>query len=335
MCDEMTENPWNIVQSLYELQYFNCLSCSYKNKSKEDFIIHAYDFHPESINSLKNIHDGSTDNISLPWITPEKIKIEDTEDDYSTEYLNHENYIPYENDYELDAFDSHMELKHNTSDDNEEEVIKTYHRKKRPKMTEKRNFNPKSLEHKAILDNKHVIIEQHSIETPKKENVCENCEKCCTSIASLNVHQFICKIPEKFNLSDESLHQNTIATNFVIVKNDYKTEMKIEANSHAVSTIEEKSQSSKNNEENKVSPTESLQIRTFPIHVEKNHQDAHQICKQKKYKCDSCGKSFTASGSLKIHISTIHEAQRNYKCDSCGKILHCIRTSENTHQHNT
>ena len=40
MIDKMTQNPWNIIQSLYELQYFNCLSCSYK-KSPNEFGLKA------------------------------------------------------------------------------------------------------------------------------------------------------------------------------------------------------------------------------------------------------------------------------------------------------
>ena len=45
------ENPWNI-QSIYELQYFNCPSCVYINRCKQDFINHAYEFHPDSIHHL-------------------------------------------------------------------------------------------------------------------------------------------------------------------------------------------------------------------------------------------------------------------------------------------
>ena len=59
-------NPWKI-QSLYELQYFNCPACRYKNRSNQEFINHAYESHPESIEDLKNISDVSIDGISFPW----------------------------------------------------------------------------------------------------------------------------------------------------------------------------------------------------------------------------------------------------------------------------
>ena len=60
------ENPWNII-SIYELQYFNCPSCIFKNNSKQEFINHACESHPETIEHLKNIQDKSLADIVLPW----------------------------------------------------------------------------------------------------------------------------------------------------------------------------------------------------------------------------------------------------------------------------
>ena len=48
-----------IIQSLYELQYFNCLGCPYKSKSKQEIIDHLYGEHPEGIVTLRNIKDDS------------------------------------------------------------------------------------------------------------------------------------------------------------------------------------------------------------------------------------------------------------------------------------
>ena len=59
------ENPWNI-QSIYDLQFFNCPSCNYKNYSKQEFINHAYNSHPEAYPYLNNIKDGSLDDLITP-----------------------------------------------------------------------------------------------------------------------------------------------------------------------------------------------------------------------------------------------------------------------------
>ena len=60
------ENTWDI-ESIYELQFFNCPSCIFKDQSKQEIINHAYEIHPESIESLKNIKDKSLMDVVLPW----------------------------------------------------------------------------------------------------------------------------------------------------------------------------------------------------------------------------------------------------------------------------
>ena len=48
-------------------RYFNCPSCIFKNNSKQEFINHACESHPETIEHLKNIRDKSLADIVLPW----------------------------------------------------------------------------------------------------------------------------------------------------------------------------------------------------------------------------------------------------------------------------
>ena len=68
-------NPWNI-NSIYELQYYNCPSCIFKNNSKQEIINHAYACHPESIKFLSDISDGSLVDVSCPW-NAVYVKVED------------------------------------------------------------------------------------------------------------------------------------------------------------------------------------------------------------------------------------------------------------------
>ena len=73
------ENPWN-VQSIFEFQYFNCPSCDFKNNSKQEFVNHAYEIHPESMDFWMNINDNSLLDIQCPWneLITDMIEIEDS-----------------------------------------------------------------------------------------------------------------------------------------------------------------------------------------------------------------------------------------------------------------
>ena len=57
---------WN-VESIFEFQYFNCPICPFKNELKQDFVNHSFISHPESVNYLKKISDGSLYDIISPW----------------------------------------------------------------------------------------------------------------------------------------------------------------------------------------------------------------------------------------------------------------------------
>ena len=86
------ENPWDI-KSLYELQYFNCPSCVYKDHSKQKFIVHAYEVHPEALYYLTNILDDSLSDINCPWNigdfkNKEDFKEEPIDYDYIDEHMD-------------------------------------------------------------------------------------------------------------------------------------------------------------------------------------------------------------------------------------------------------
>ena len=75
----INNHPWQI-KSIYELQYFICPSCDFKNQNKQEFIHHASEIHPEAINYLKTtIEDNSLEDVWCPW----EIKIE-----FSTTYYD-------------------------------------------------------------------------------------------------------------------------------------------------------------------------------------------------------------------------------------------------------
>ena len=60
------ENPWDI-QSIYELLYFNCPSCVFKDNSKQEFINHVYKVHPDCVHYLEKVNDNSLKDVFCPW----------------------------------------------------------------------------------------------------------------------------------------------------------------------------------------------------------------------------------------------------------------------------
>ena len=69
MIVETMKNPWNI-QSIYEFQFFNCPTCTFKNHSKQEFVNHAYELHPDSVSYLSNVNEiESFLDVICPWKT--------------------------------------------------------------------------------------------------------------------------------------------------------------------------------------------------------------------------------------------------------------------------
>ena len=114
MLDLKIESPWD-VKSILEFQYFNCPTCTDKYDLKQDFINHATNTHPESIDYLKKILDESF----IPWSSNEY------ESDSYNETMNKK--VKIENEEERDNF---MELQdssnYSNGDDEENGNIDEY-----------------------------------------------------------------------------------------------------------------------------------------------------------------------------------------------------------------
>ena len=60
------QNPW-IIQSIYDFQYFNCPTCDFFDRSKQEFINHVYYCHSDAIEYLDSIIDDSLEDVIVPW----------------------------------------------------------------------------------------------------------------------------------------------------------------------------------------------------------------------------------------------------------------------------
>ena len=136
------ENPW-AIHTIYELQYYNCPSCLYKNHSKKKFIDHAYEAHPESVEHLSNIGDGSLSDINCPWkLNQEEIIKKESTSEPSEEY--------FEYSMGVDSLDYYDQFNHDEDDQFFQDLdYKPSKPKKRKSTTTKKSTTKKSTTKKS------------------------------------------------------------------------------------------------------------------------------------------------------------------------------------------
>ena len=287
------ENPWNI-RSIYELQYFNCPSCIFRNISKQEFVNHAYEYHPESIDYLIKIDDDSLSDVLCPWIEIEtKIKVEKTDEESI-----------FNNSLSKDELN---EPGNELIDDNLDEI--------KPED----NFevtlvegNPDPLNIGML--NPNVILE----ETHK----CDHCEESFTSSENLDMHikavhegiyKFKCGMCEKSfifkgNLKKhiEIVHEGKknfrcdICGKFFTQAGNLRTHVK---------SIHEGIKDHKCKTCGKC----YSEVRFLQKHISSVHEGL------KNHKCEKCGKAFAQASDLKRHVNNVHDGVKNHICGFCGK----------------
>ena len=157
MMETKVENPWD-VKSIYEFYHFNCPTCLYKHSSKQDFVNHVANTHPESVDYLKNLSDGSLCDIETPWKSEESdqnnfivkkeldedgnianiAKITQDTDYYPSQFLETQFGNPKwdSNDFDYDGYNSEdfkTELMDNNDENDEDYMIETLSKKKNHK----------------------------------------------------------------------------------------------------------------------------------------------------------------------------------------------------------
>ena len=274
------ENPWEI-KSIYELQYFNCPSCSYKYESKQDFVCHAFDTHPDSVNYLRNLEDGSLDDILCPWDSNE-YKLEDYKENNVTENIKVE--VNDEHEYLFNAHE--ISSDHETKNEEvENEPIINHRKTSRPCGNVKKhhinsvvhNPNESENEYKCnICDKKFTrqfLLNRHNKHSHDKPHQCSLCEKSYGDITKLRRHIEIIHEGLKKLLCDQC---------------DYKCGYKRSLVDH---------------------------VKRHHSNIQEPENKSEE--KQKAYSCDICSKSYTTKFMLKKHKWGVHEDRKTHKCESC------------------
>ena len=288
------ENPWNI-RSIYDLQYFNCPSCIFKNSSKQEIINHAYNLHPESIEYLMNIDDNSLMDVSLPWdvVVKKEIKAETEHFGNPVEFeypINVECMpdIKTGNNYNQGIIIKQDFIEYETQKDLHKcEVCGIVFDKLSHLRTHIKSVHDGKIEYKCDRCDKtfgktsklkyHVKTVHEGI----KEHKCELCGKCFGLLCHLKTHI-------------KTIHEK---------QKDYKCQTCGKAYSRLehlkihIRSVHEK----KKDHKCEFCGKEFCDMSNFKRHI----KDIHE--REKQHKCKHCGKGFARLEHLKGHIKSVHE----------------------------
>ena len=301
------ENPWK-VESLYEFQYFKCPSCEFENGKKQDFLNHAYEYHPESTDYLSIITDGSLKDVMCPWNNTPEIDKEFTDnEDYGMEYFKTEKVEDIPDLYEDSHEDSHQ------NDRVVIQMVKCYYCTKEMDRSNVRSHMQESHPSKPVIFN---IIKDAKC-APEDDK---------TKIIAIIKDQEINHEPESI-MEKELDHYETNSMTMVMCFHCSTALIYSDIRKH----VQEQH------------PGEELIY--FPINSVKTNDEVENVIHedQSDFNCDPCGKSFdsvdtliahkkvhqiqckicaktfTEVGILKKHINSVHNGQNDNICDSCGK----------------
>ena len=325
------ENPWD-VESFYEFRYFNCPSCSNRYTFLQDFVNHANDTHPESINYLRKISDESICNLVVPPWTfesesekPSKINVKKSDVNNEFEVDNSEK-TEFENPeiFQYNEKESKEEARHKCGLCGKSFIqmfalkshIKGFH-----EGQIKCDICGKSVSYYASL--KKHIYNKH------KDLIAEHECGICANSFSEKEH-----LIEHFSLAhetDQGPRDHTCDTCGRIFSHEHGLKKHIslmhrENNEYMCETCA-KSFSTPRNLKNHITIVhESDKIRNCDMCEESFNdlQKLHAHLREIHSKCHICGKEFggggpKAPGILRVHIEQVHEGKRNYCCDICGQ----------------
>ena len=300
------ENPWDI-KSIYDLQYFNCPSCCYKFESKQVFVCHAYDTHPDSVNYLINLEDGSLDDILCPW---------DSNDFKSEDYKENDEVIE---NLKVEVIDENEDLvnNHEVSSDHEttnEEIANEFviHQGKNDRTTDGNNMI--ETEYKCYICDKYFhrqsLLNRHNKHCHEKPHKCNLCHKSYGDITKLSRHIEIIHERIKKLICDQCNYKCGYKRSLVNhIKNKHQ--------SNNIEDPENKSNKMNKNEQKAYSCDICSKSYTTKFMLKKHKWGVHED--RKAHKCEICSNAYTTTSGLDYHVKVAHHGGRDNYCAICEK----------------
>ena len=306
---------WNI-QSLFELQYFVCPSCTYKNHSKQEFVDHAYNFHSESISQLKSITDDSISDVICPWNEIEiKEEISEQDDPFADIHQNGET-LENKEDHEYKGSSSNLKNPHKSEECGESYSTKghlnvdidTVHLKElnRCELCSK-DFATytKLMKHKKII---HGELLQ-----------CKECDKIFKFPSDLRHHISSIHEGNRFQCDTCGLTYKRIQNykEHILTHNGVKNyQCSICGKEYVTQKQLREHNTRKHGDKNHIC---TICNAAFPLRslLVKHDNFVHQNVKN--YECKYCKHLASSSGNLKRHIIHKHESHRKVQCTQCDR----------------
>ena len=282
----MGQSPW-IVESLEDFLYYCCPECNERNQSREDFLQHALNEHPEAKDylipiSVKNEFDDGY-----------YMDTKDIDSEYEA--------IVQKQDYKLkeenNIISEHCEVVIKAERNSDHEMEENYLEGGDGENDDAGQNVWRSCDHCGKTFSKQIYLRRHIRNAHEEKNFeCTQCDKKFPRSGKLkehvkNVHaklKYKCDFKEcqkSFDIFSEMREHK---------KNDHVGDAMNYSCEHCGKGYNDK--------------------KNFRRHVESNHGN-------KRYPCTVCGKDFGLETTLKAHIKTIHEGRLDYACeeDGCGK----------------
>ena len=285
-------NQWDVI-SIYELMYYHCPSCDYQIDQKQKFVDHAYKSHPEVIENLRNIKDGSLDDIIFPWDS----NFDDFSNDITTEITD---LVKIEDDGER-----YNEMSENVGEEKHNEISNNI-----------TNRIPKHLQVSLLQSKKkpNIPLKYTNFGNSKKSLVMSfACSSCNRQIprTELKAHFAMCGKAKSAALTKSKvINVSNSKVSCEICGKMVKGMKKLErhkALSHESCFCEKCGKEFENKKK--------LRLHDYVVHREKNSENTVT----KVFKCDKCDKVFKKNQTLGLHKKGVHEGIKDELCVLCGK----------------
>ena len=347
-------SPWS-CQSLYDYLYFCCPECHQKCQIKQDFVNHAINDHPVSLNFFKKIEDNSVEDVNLPSndktveVHQSVIDIEiKNDEEFGSDNIANIYFEELENDDDIKT----EEVEDEDDDVDVEDLsspAKSNDEKKQPNEKEtSSDFCP----HCDFVDSNKDKLKRHIISVHSGKFDCNFCDFKTYCQRSLDVHtnalhtktiKFSCGECKFFSYAKGGLQSHNRNIHLKVKRDNFKCEY-CEFKTSSQSHLDKHT----NAIHTKAVKFHCEQCEFFSYsrsgvqsHVKTVHLKIKRLPKgpKKSILCTLCGQAFELTRNLKIHEFKKHGIASEYtskrmgdvkiQCDKCQETFDTTSTLNN------